>query len=206
VSAFLTAETEGRIQKAIVERAKELSVRDFTKDIASLPVGSVVASTMTPELLSSLVGDPPQFDATKSSWVLADGRDVSGSRFAKVSLTSRVPDLRGLFLRGLNLGRGDSFADPDGTNRQAGDYQLDEIRAHEHPAESRTTIFPNPHSHTTRVPGGNDSSGAPGHQGLVPEASSAVSLSAVTTTVVGATGGKETRPRNAAVYYYIKIN
>ena len=55
------------------------------------PVGTIVASIL----------DEAQFSAQNGTgWILADGRDVSGSNYAVVKGENNVPDLRGVFLRG----------------------------------------------------------------------------------------------------------
>ena len=58
-----------------------------------------------------------------SGWHAADG---GGSR----------PDLRGMFLRGLNNygtgARSDGKQDPNGGGRSVGDYQADQMQSHKH--------------------------------------------------------------------------
>jgi len=122
--------------------------------------------------------------AKYSKWCPADGRQVASSRYELITSSNTIPDLRGLFLRGINSGRTDGWRDPDG-ERQPGIPQMDTFKQHTH-------------GFTYREPGDHGSSGQPGNgQGLV--------------TVGGSTGGAdgggtETRPKNAAVYYYIRIN
>lgn len=102
-----------------------------------------------------------------------------------------VPDLRGVFLRGANISASDSFVDPDATARVArltggatgtgpGTYQLDQIVSHVHTVPEAQDNF------------------------LKANGSDAV-MGTNTTVNSGATGGNETRPKNATVVYMIKL-
>lgn len=127
-----------------------------------------------------------QFQAeVDTTWVLADGRDVTGSDFETLTGFSIVPDCRGQFLRGANNGRSDGKENPDG-GALLGIQQDDAIA---------------PHSHDVQVGFGVDSafvkSGNSGGGAQVPDAA----LS--TGTGIGTT---ETRPKNITVNIFIKIN
>ena len=54
------------------------------------------------------VDDPMNFDETKNKWSPYDSRDISGSIYDQITGKSHAPDLRSVFLRGLN-----SFAPAD---------------------------------------------------------------------------------------------
>lgn len=154
-----------------------------------LPVGTIVASIIEPRLFSKEAGDSGNFDPKTSTWVPADGRDVAGSHYAE-SVTPLTPDLRGMFLRGLNYTdsnrvRSDGKQEPVGDARKAGQDEPDDFKRHTHPvADTGPTgvIGPGP-AHVIQ------SSAQPGPSSLI-----------------GETGGTETRPRNVAVFYYLKIN
>lgn len=47
-----------------------------------------------------------------TGWILADGRSVTGSRYASLTGSASVPDLRGVVLRGKNNGRNDGKENP----------------------------------------------------------------------------------------------
>lgn len=82
-------------------------------------VGSIVSS----------MKDETAFQTAKGAgWVLADGRSVTGSRYANITGNNTIPDLRGLFLRHGNY---DSGVNPDG-NQSPGYYQTDTIASHKH--------------------------------------------------------------------------
>lgn len=133
-------------------------------------------------------------------WMVCDGRPlcvseaphlhaVLGTRYGHDGAgTFRLPDLRGVFLRGVDAGAGvdpdiDLRYAPDGTlDAGVGSLQCDALRTHVH-------------TYTAPVSGGTASSGS----GV---------LSATTTTDTGepidTRASTETRPRNVAVYYIIR--
>lgn len=181
-------EATNGIQKINTESEK--TIRELQVIKSGPPVGTVVASMYRLESSIDLL------NMKTVIWVPADGRDVTGSRYnVEYRLGSTVPDLRGLFIRGLNSfepgkdrlaegGEAAIWSDPDGNGRKAGSTQPDALKDHTHnfltragsgvASQSGNDNYPNVTNNTLQTqPGG---------------------------------GGKETRPRNAALYYYIKIN
>jgi hypothetical protein len=65
-----------------------------------LPVGTIIHSMLTTTQFTAEYGD---------NWVLADGRSVTGSKYAAVTSSSTIPDMRGAFLRA----KGSTY-NPDG--------------------------------------------------------------------------------------------
>jgi microcystin-dependent protein len=150
-----------------------------------------------------------------SATTYADLYNAIGSNWGGDASSFRVPDLRGLFLRGAGEGTGD----PDGANRVAikpggntgdkvGSWQGDGTRSHIH---NGTTNSDGAHNHLLKShqagnsndsfrqyyvvdPDGNDT------QRSFPSDGSAHQHAFTT----DATGGNETRPKNAAVLYIIK--
>ena len=89
-------------------------------DSVTLPLGTVIASYLSPEEMK---------EKYKDTWVLCDGREVSpSSKFRLFTGVKILPDLRGIFIRGLNEGRDDGKQDPDGQDRVVGSYQSDAIK------------------------------------------------------------------------------
>jgi len=175
------------VQLSVAKPATEGSVAAFFNK--QLPIGTIVASVIGPQNFVRFAGDKPGFDPRNSTWVPADGRDVSGSLYAG-QVSSLVPDLRGMFLRGLNWSepervRTGEWADPDGKSRVVGEGQMDEVGEHSHPYVRLM-----------------DKAGVP-HLVTNPDDPRALGIDTVNSQN---TGGRETRPKNAAVYYYIKIN
>ena len=153
----------------LVNKIDSLQTRITFLETAKLQIGTVIA-TMTP------------MDTVNEIWVLADGRTATIEYFQATG-NSNIPDLRGMFLRGLNEGRDDGKEDPDpdfeGNIRSAGSYQTDEFKSHSHTEDLSTgdnvNIF---------------SGGSLGGNHIVQ---------------TGITGGNESRPRNMAIFWYVKV-
>lgn len=158
-------------------------------------VGLIHASILPPQAFAVEVSDPEQYDPTITKWVLADGRDITGSRLADITADPLVPDLRGMFLRGLNVGRDDGLEDPDGATRESGDLQEDQFQGHGHQHDMASGIANYPPGTLAGTYGTGVMS--PNTRVLDP-----ISLQ----KFGDAKFGRETRPKNVAVYYYIKIN
>lgn len=168
------------------------------------PVGTIVSSFLSVdqfyEATKSNERSPGnKWTSAKSKWCPADGRPVPDSLFQKITSVRKVPDLRGMFLRGLNVM--DSVPqvplDPDDSDpedRKVGSYQSDEIKMHTHELQNAKFKYLEPHI-SDQVQGGNYA-----HRPFPAEAN-------IKTKEYGENlSGKETRPKNIAVYYYIRIN
>ena len=107
--------------------------KDKLKDIKieaaafQLPVGTVVASLLQPAEFAKEVGDPETFDIKGSKWTLADGKSVSGTRWAALRGNAPVPNLCGVFLRGKNNGKRADVKETD-----LGQFSPDTVGPHEH--------------------------------------------------------------------------
>lgn len=147
-----------------------------------------------------------------AGWLLCDGSAVSRTTYAALyaavgdssgsgngSTTFNLPDLRGMFLRGVNGGRTGTYADP-GDNRvsaasggnsgnNVGSIQTDAFKSHQH--------------YNARVNAGiSDPGNTPGgFAGLAFQLDTTTSLTSATSIPAGA---GETRPKNAYVNYIIK--
>ena len=166
---------------AEIQNTKELVLNDLRKHVAdsedmvksnALPVGTVIASLL----------DPEEFrDSSGGGWVLCDGANIIGTPLSSIIKTDSLPDLRGVFLRGLNVGRSDGRQDPDGDKRKVGDFQNDIFKNHDHGYILRSI--------------GTHNDGGGRHSRINPGGEQR-------TTKVGSA---ETRPKNVSVYYYIKV-
>ncbi|MCK5355243.1 MAG: hypothetical protein KAJ63_09005 [Methyloprofundus sp.] len=96
-----------------------------------IPIGTVISSLLTEVQVNTDTDDTNEVDVRKRKWVLADGKDVSGSAYAQVTGNSHIPDFRGVFLRGKNNGRNDGNENPDG-DLALGIYQADIFAEHTH--------------------------------------------------------------------------
>lgn len=178
----------------------------------NVPVGTIVASFLRWDDFQRATSDPkvagPVWDARSSKWAPADGRDVTGSALAQIVGAQRVPDLRGVFLRGLNQFDRSEPTPVDGTRsdpdvRSAGDYQQDNFKAHDHGGGN--------HTHSTGLwrAAATDWNGVVFRTDNNTNMKYATNPEAVTTPsgpIITSEGGAETRPKNVAMYYYIKIN
>lgn len=167
----------------------------------SSPTGTILAFGGTSVPSGFLLCDGTAYSRTTFSTLF--GAIASNFGNGDGSTTFNVPDLRGMFLRGVN---GTSSNDPDASSRTAnnsggntannvGSEQAGAFASHNHSASSSGNFEVNV-------------GGSPGDNGLhvsstaqtTPVYSQSVSVS----TSIGNTGGDETRPINVYVYYIIK--
>ncbi|MDR4504182.1 MAG: hypothetical protein MRK01_05215 [Candidatus Scalindua sp.] len=174
------------------------------------PVGTIIASMLNETLFAQATGDEGITDASKRKWTLADGKPVQGSRYAEIMEKNNkpddVPDLRGMFLRGVDLGRG---IDPGRT--VGGPYQIDTTRLPrgEKGPFTGTTSANGAHSHRVKGAGNEYSGGTDDRHKRAtynPTAITTIDGNHSHTVTITSGGDSETRPANVAVYYYIRIN
>jgi hypothetical protein len=171
-------QNEDRIDSlANVTTALNDSIRKVNNNL-QLPIGTILGSILNPDQFQQI------FPGDASLWKLADSSAASVEFYA-ATLNSNIPDLRGIFLRGINCGKkGDTaFIDPDG-DRKAGSFQRDMLKSHNHTLRQYIAdpsypsgvwnVFDN--TNRTYNTGGTDY-----------------------------TGGAETRPKNVGVYWYVKV-
>jgi len=135
-------------------------------------VGDIIQSMLTEE----------QFIAENGAgWVLADGRSVSGTKYATL-IGASIPDMRGQFLRGKNNSREDGEENPDG-DLALGTYSADKFASHNHPIRVRagTTLDNGGSNVPYSGPGGTDGG------------------------IISNVGGNETAPKNVTVNFFIKV-
>lgn len=177
---------------------KDLDDRLKGLETQTVPPGTIVAfagDTSPPgwiicdgQVLSK-VTYPELFAAIGERW--GDGGDASGPLFS-------TPDLRGTFLRGADpldkTGR-----DPAGARQVGGVMQVDQFGSHDHPLTDP--------GHTHGYPwnaGSQNPTGA-----VIQSAWSASAPNVVNSATTGITmakaGGPETRPKNFAVSFIIKL-
>jgi hypothetical protein len=180
-------------------------------------LGTIIASVLNFDQLCLAMAESKGVNNATSSYAPCDGRLITGSALEKLTQVGpnqpeprnhilNVPDLRGKFLRGLNQmyspGEPMPFdfllnGDPDGAARKVGDYQRDLLLAHNHPASGHINGSVSGSNGTHDVDSGNDKFNSDPAFG---------DHNVIVTVGNNATGGQETRPKNIAVYYYIKIN
>lgn len=171
-------------------KTERIENRSITEEKLSpsilIPVGTVIQSLLPPDIHPVSVGDPQTFDPVVSRWVLADGeRNISNTKYGKLTNQQFTPDLRGVFLRGINHGRSDIYQDPDG-ERPPGNLQNFAVQHHEH--EIPIGYHENPDVAGWAMSHLNNAIGS--HRGKSYPAGTA----------------SETRPTNVAVLHYLKVN
>lgn len=172
-----------------------------------------------------------------AGWLICDGTSYDGNdpkytQLYKVLNTTwgstggganfNVPDLRGMFLRGVDDGRG---KDPNATSRKAGNtggntgdhvgsVQNDELESHNHPITDpghKHPITDPGHKHDIKT-ASNDDNGNTNDYGdnhartnSTESSQTGITINSQKTGItVNNRGGSETRPVNAGVYYIIK--
>lgn len=148
-------------------------------------IGDVKYSVLAPDKFKEHNGE---------GWVLMDNNmPISGSKLGDEGILE-LPDARGMFIRGLNLDRDDELADPylkeKSQARVLGDYQADSFKSHQHSLNYAIGFSNLGNGHPFRISG--DDGGPWG--------------GVVYTLTAEATGEIETRPKNIALYIYVKIN
>ena len=175
-------------------------------------LGTIIPSVLNYDQFCDQMGEKPSINNAKSSYVPCDGRSIIGSKLESVTKPGpkqpdrrnhieNAPDLRGKFMRGLNhfYSPGEpefdheKNGDPDGMNRPVGSYQPDAMIEHQHSYDryEAWNIRDMSNDKDQRLCAGQSENKAA-------QTSDAV--------IKDQQAGKETRPRNIAVYYYIKIN
>jgi hypothetical protein len=186
------------------------TILPFGGSVANVPPGYLLCNGQS----VAQTDYPNLYKAIGNAW------GTSGTNF-------NVPDLRGVFLRGVDGGRAQ---DPDRTSRTAsntggntgdavGSYQGDQYKGHNH---GGSTGNAGNHGHNTNA-GGGSGNGSVGlmqipNSGNTPtgfdSSNGEVDLKNLVNIIIypngdhnhsiGADGGTETRPKNANVYYIIK--
>jgi|GEM_PF-1244458 len=158
------------------------------------PIGTVISSPFPYAQFCEINGYPQFFDKQKSKWAPCDGRSIDSECFP-----GQTPDLRGVFIRGLNQFLKDkdepkleeTRKDPE-DDRNPSSFQKDGFSEHAH------TEFVTYYTGSTGATEGNKSGVC-----NYPNSPHGVYSSGVKTSYEGI---EETRPKNIALYYYIKIN
>ncbi len=205
LGAFAT--TNCFVQVVVGDRAPILP----RQQIVTTPFASIAGNGVPPGTVEAYAGNAEL--APPPGWLLCDGRALRRSDYPNlwsaigirwgdgstgvngesvVDHDFNLPDFRGYFLRGRSAGSGtDPDADSRGVNRRGGvsgnlvgTVQGDELKSHGHTTARRYVNVVNDGA------GPWSGGGQPGGTGIA--------------NSVNATGGAETRPKNAAVDFIIK--
>jgi len=133
-----------------------------------------------------------------NTWVLADGRDVTGSDWANLLLTNFIPDYRGIFLRGHDGGSG---------NDVDGDKSIATIYPDKTAINGLGVISSGAHQHS--LYGGNGVDSYTSGYSSMKALNAGIASNAVISGgahVHSLTGDTQTQPIHGITYIYIKIN
>ena len=171
-----------------------------------LPPGTVVASVLKPQVFLRN-GRNKKWRLSDASVIPPDSLYAMLVKEAGIEGGDRLPDLRGMFLRGLNVGREDGRGDPDGVDRKAGEFQGGATKRpnrsfvgntgmagrHTHTIEGAEPVLTGTEEDFQRNKRSRETETAPEGRHYH------------TVEITGG-GDAETRPGNISVYFYIKIN
>jgi hypothetical protein len=153
---------------------------------ATMPLGTVVYSVLDRDAF---------LQANGPGWELLDGSETSidSTALCREAHFCTLPDARGVFIRGMNLGRSVDSGDPQ-NQRAVGSFQADAYKQHIH-----------------RLRNELDEAGYDNHGNgerariLVDDGHPFNGTVWPTYTTGGAGADVETRPRNIALYTYIRV-
>jgi hypothetical protein len=173
-------------------------------------VGSIQQSLLTETQWASVIGP----EAVK--WVLADGRNVAGSRYATVTGQTTVPDLRGAFIRAAGQ---NNNASANWNGGAVGAFHEDTTRLPRNTAFTATTSMDGSHHHASGVPGYDTEQGSiygriaapagkqtPNYDGSAPMTPLTSDAGAHWHQVTMTGGDVETAPVHYGLNFFIKIN
>ena len=152
-----------------------------------LPVGTIIHSMLSTAQFATEYGD---------NWVLADGRSVTGTKYALITGLTALPDMRGRFLRGK------------GANNPDGDLALGVYTADKYADHNHVQTYSNGASTTeTRISnGGSGYTLSSSHIGSSSASVGSSTPSLTTTQKTGSSGSNETAPKSITVNIFIRIN
>lgn len=195
-SSFETIQQESvQFNKPVSEAAASAigaAVNALLKTLA--PIGSYIFSDLNETQFQTAIGNP-----VPAIYILADGRDVTGSGYHTLTGRTHVPDTRGQLPRALNNGgsaagtRNDGHQNPDDPSgtMAPGTQTDDKLKSHTHTFAIDYTLM---------TSGGGRGAGNDGDQyGTDP-----VQLD--NQIVINHTGGNETAPKTVAGNFFIRIN
>lgn len=184
-----------------------------------VPVGTIISFAGPKNKIPEgwAICDGSSQDGTSTQWKQLF--DILGTTWGGSGNNFNLPDLRGMFLRGVNDTRADAFADPSAASRTAattggntgnnpGTFQTDQNESHTH---TGTTNTDGAHTHNWTT---NNQASTDGDDAAAWNNTDGEYENNSTFTLTGGThnhafttnssGGTESRPNNASVYYIIK--
>jgi hypothetical protein len=190
------ADSSVRAATATFATSSTTSQRSDTARVArnGVPIGTIIA--YYGEVTDSL---------PNAGWLVCRGQSTTGYPQLGLLIGPFVPDLRGMFLRGANVGRGDSLADPGGRAggtplQKIGSVQTDAFEAHNHTNDPPGPVPVGSYGLIRRTASGDSSTVA-----IIDSTGSGLQPNVIETPrAIPIQGGAETRPNNVAVNWLIK--
>ena len=178
----------------------------------AIPVGTIVASVLdyTKFLKVNSLDAMNNENMSEVLWIPCDGRIENKSKYSAYS-GGQIPDLRGVFLRGINDYRvtfqsvdfvNDKQKNPE--NTPAGVFQKDAIQGHWHDIQGNFDNHDGANPYSNSLQANTDNADGP----VTPTLKARKNIGSPTSDGVNGEPriSTETRPVNVTVYYYIKIN
>lgn len=113
-----------------------------SNDVSEISGTSIKDQGKVGDIIHSMLTEEQFIAENGAGWVLADGRDVTGSKYDTLilgGLGGNIPDMRGQFLRGKNNGRIDGNENPDG-DVALGVYTTDKFKSHDHNLQNHAVV------------------------------------------------------------------
>jgi hypothetical protein len=171
-------------------------------------VGAIQQSMLTEAEFKSLLNVTEQ-----AKWCLADGRNVSGTKYATTTGRNTVPDLRGAYLRmagvnathtGWNGGTLNGYQE-DNTARPRNVFTTNSTGNHKH-WNGKTEYLDDAHVFEYGKKALNRSGWVGGNTDGFAQGLAATSTDGSHTHTITGGGDAETRPKSYSVNYFVKIN
>lgn len=167
--------------------------------------------SLTPSVVSMPVGSVMMYahaDIESAHWKVCDGSELAKAEYPELFAAIgviwnrgedvnndlfRLPDLQGMFVRGVNGNRADDYKDPNVDTRvntagvaslTVGSFQKHEIKEHNHTVDMKKELFDQTEEQEGLAIDGTDG-------GVMFDTKG--------------TGGAETRPNNVYMHYIIKV-
>lgn len=185
-----------------VQIDQQTPIRDWPRLINKIQENFIAWANKVALSLATAIGEVKyayltevQFQQTYGlGWILIDGRDVTGSRYAAL-YGPRIPDQRGCVPRMKDNGRG---LDPHG-DLALGTYEADQYGSHTHTDSG--------HSHGEQGTRGNFNLSTPGPFEMIdPTLTTVTQNTAIASANISTNGGSETNAKSSIINAFIRIN
>jgi len=208
------AVNSAKLQSDPADDTKRAVTTDHIKD------ASVTSAKLAASALASLmpIGSIVQFSANTipAGWMECDGSAISRASYSALNTlyandgylwgngntttTFNIPDLRGYFLRGRSAS---NAVDPDGP-RALANNQADALKNHKHFEFANASVdIANPIDAASQAAKHSTSGTSDAGEAIITKSATAATLGLTSDPTAG--GAAETRPKNIAIIYIVKV-